>query len=76
MGFMVNQHGIEANPVKIKALLGMSSPKKPKDVMSLVGRVATLSRFMLRVIDHCTPFFDVLKGSKRFKWIDKCQQAF
>ena len=37
LGFMVNQRGIEANPKKIKALLEMSSPKKPKEVMSLAG---------------------------------------
>ena len=43
LGFMVNQRGIEANAEKIKALLEMSSPKKPKEVMSLIGRVATLS---------------------------------
>ena len=30
LGFMVNQHGIETNPKKIKALLEMNSPKKPK----------------------------------------------
>ena len=30
LGFMVNQRGIEANPKKIKALLEMNSPKKPK----------------------------------------------
>ena len=46
LGFMVNQHGIEANPEKIKALLEMSLPKKPKEVMSLTGRVAVLSRFV------------------------------
>ena len=76
LGFMVNQCGIETNPEKIKALLEMSSPKKPKEVMSLADRVATLSRFMSRVIDRCTPFFDVLKGSKRFEWTDKWEQAF
>ena len=43
LGFMVNQCGIEANPKKINALLEMSSPKKPKVVMSLASRVATLS---------------------------------
>ena len=31
LGFMVNQHGIEANPEKIKVLLEVSSPKKPKE---------------------------------------------
>ena len=76
LGFMVNQRGIEANPEKIKTLLKMSSPKKPKKVMSLAGRVVTLSRFVLRAMDCCTPFFDVLKGSKKFTWIDKCEQAF
>ena len=54
---------IEANPKKIKALLEMSSPKKPKEVIGLVGKVAALSSFVSRVIDHCVPFFDVLKGS-------------
>ena len=42
MGFMVNQCGIKANPKKIRVLLHMSSPKKPKEVMSLASRVAAL----------------------------------
>ena len=46
LGFMVKQHGIEVNPEKIKALLEMSSPKKPKEVISLADRVAALSLFV------------------------------
>ena len=76
MGFMVNQCGIEANPEKINALLEMSSPRKPKEVMSLADRVAVLSPFMSRATDRLAPFFDVLKGSKKFEWTDKCEQAF
>ena len=72
LGFMVNQREIEANPQKIKALLEMNSPKKPKEVMSLADRVAALRRFMSHSTNHCAPFFDVLKGSKRFEWTDKC----
>ena len=68
LGFMVNQQGIKANLEKIKAFLEMSSPKKPKMVMSLTDRVATLSRFMSRVTDCYEPFFDVLKESKKFEW--------
>ena len=74
--FMVNQRGIEANPEKIKALLEMSSLKKPKEVMSLVGKVAVLSRFVLWAANHCMPFFDVLKRSKKFEWTNKCEHAF
>ena len=76
LGFMVNQRGIKANHEKIKALLKMNSPKKPKEVMTLASRVAALSRFVSQVTDHYALFFNVLKGSKRFEWIDKCEQAF
>ena len=76
LDFMVNQRGIEANLKKINALLEMSSPRKPKEVMSLAGRVAALSGFMSRAIDRCIPFFDVLKGSKKFEWMNNCEQAF
>ena len=44
--------------------------------MSLAGRVAALSCFVSRATDRCAPFFDVLKGSKKFKWTNKCKQAF
>ena len=40
---MVNQQGIEANLEKIKELLGMSSPQKQKEVMSLAEKVVVLS---------------------------------
>ena len=46
LNFMVNQRGIEANPENIKALLDMSSPRNPKEEMSLADKVAALSRFI------------------------------
>ena len=56
LGFMVNQRRIEANPKKINVLLEMSSPQKPKMVMSLSGRVVALSRFMSRAQITVHPF--------------------
>ena len=76
LSFMVNHRGIEANPKKIQALIDMQSPTKTKEVQSLTGKVAALSRFISRATDKCLPFFDSLKGSKRFLWDDKCKQAF
>ena len=46
LGFMVNLRGIKVNPEKIQALLEIQSPCKPKEVLSLTGRVAALSRFV------------------------------
>ena len=54
----------------------MRSPSKTKEVQSLTGKMTALSRFILRAIDKCLPFFDSLKDSKRFLWADKCEQAF
>ena len=35
LGFIINRREIEGNPVKIKALIGMQTPKTIKDVQSL-----------------------------------------
>ena len=76
LGFMVNHKGIEANPEKIQAFIDIWSPTNMKEVQNLIGRVAALSRFISRTTDKCLPFFDSLKGSKRFLWDDKYEQAF
>ena len=44
----------------------MRSPSKTKEVQSLTGRVAALSRSISRTTNKCLPFFDSLKGNKRF----------
>ena len=76
LGFIVNHQGIEANPEKIQALIDMGSPSKTKEVQSLTGRVAGLSRFISRPTNKCLPFFDSLNGNKRFLWDDKYDQVF
>ena len=54
----------------------MSSPQKPKEVMSLAGKMEALSRFVSQAMDCCVPFFNMLKGSKKFEWTDKCEKTF
>ena len=53
MGFMVSQRGIEANPKKIQAIINMASPRTVKEVQKLIGRIATLNRFVSRATDKC-----------------------
>ena len=74
LGFMVSHRGIEANPDKIQAILNMETPRNVKDVQSLIGRVATLNRFVSKATDKCLPFFRVLR--KSFEWTYECQQVF
>ncbi|XP_062089480.1 uncharacterized protein LOC133796014 [Humulus lupulus] len=76
LGFIVSFGGIEANPDKIKALVEIPSPRKHKDVQSLTGRIAALSRFVSKATDKCIPFFNVLRGSQCFEWSVECEEAF
>ena len=76
LGFMVNQGSAEANMEKTQALIDMRSLSRTKEVQSLTDRVTALNRFISKAMDKCLPFFDALKGNKRFLWDDKCEQAF
>ena len=74
LGFMVSQRGIEVNLEKIRAIMELEPPKMVKEVQSLNGKIAALSRFVLKATDKCLPFFRTLR--KSFEWTDKCQKAF
>ncbi|KAM1798318.1 hypothetical protein ACFX12_032405 [Malus domestica] len=77
LGFMISQRGIEANPEKIKAILDMKEPVTSKDIQSLTGKVAALTRFISNATDRCASFFKALKGSKKYiSWIVECAEAF
>ncbi|KAI5354401.1 hypothetical protein L3X38_007296 [Prunus dulcis] len=77
LGFIINQRGIEANPKKIKAIIDMERPKTTKDIQSLTGRVAALTRFISKATDKCVPFFKALRGGKHhIVWTAECDKAF
>ncbi|KAM2336107.1 hypothetical protein ACFXTH_013453 [Malus domestica] len=77
LGFMISQQGIEANPEKIKTILDMKEPVTSKDIQSLTGKVAALTRFISKATDKCARFFKTLKGSKKYiTWTDEYAEAF
>ncbi|KAL0420855.1 UNVERIFIED_CONTAM: Retrovirus-related Pol polyprotein from transposon [Sesamum latifolium] len=76
LGFMVTQRVIEANPLKIKAILDMKAPTNINEVQRLTGRIATLSYFISKAAEKSLPFFKVLRKAKNFEWNTSCQQTF
>ena len=68
LGFFVSQHGIEANPDKIKAIEQIEAPKRIKDVHRLIGCVAAVSRFISKSAERALPFFKILKKAGPMKW--------
>ncbi|XP_071727250.1 uncharacterized protein [Rutidosis leptorrhynchoides] len=79
LGYIVTERGIKANPKKIQAIEDMASPKMKKEVQSLNGRLAALTRFLSRVADRSLPFMKVLKSclnKKDFAWTEEAETAF
>jgi len=76
LGFMLTHRGIEANPDKCEAISSMRSPVNLKELQRLVGRLTSLSRFLPRMSEKIPPIIKILKKADRFKWDDRCEDAF
>ncbi|KAL0433813.1 UNVERIFIED_CONTAM: hypothetical protein Slati_2715600 [Sesamum latifolium] len=57
LGFMVTQRGIEANPLKIKAIIDMKAPTCLNEAQKLTGGIAALSRFISKSAEKSLSFF-------------------
>ncbi|XP_013617422.1 PREDICTED: uncharacterized protein LOC106323924 [Brassica oleracea var. oleracea] len=68
LGYIVTQRGIGANPKQISAIFDLLSPKNSREVQRLTGSIAALNRFISRSTDKCLPFYELLRGNKRFVW--------
>ncbi|KAL0462652.1 UNVERIFIED_CONTAM: hypothetical protein Slati_0152800 [Sesamum latifolium] len=64
LGFMVTQRGIEANPLKIKAIIDMKAPTCLNEAQRLTGRIAALSRFISKSAKKSLPFFKTLRKQR------------
>ncbi|XP_075105025.1 LOW QUALITY PROTEIN: uncharacterized protein LOC107765109 [Nicotiana tabacum] len=76
LGFIVSRRGIELDPSKIKAIQELLPPKNKTEVMSLLGRLNYISRFIAQLTTTCEPIFKLLKKNAAVKWTDECQEAF
>ncbi|XP_070045892.1 uncharacterized protein [Nicotiana tomentosiformis] len=76
LGFIVSRRGIELDPTKIKAIRDLPPPRTKKEVMSLLGRLNYISRFIAQLTTTCDPIFKLLKKDAAIKWTDEYQEAF
>lgn len=54
----------------------MESHASKKQIQILMGRLATLNRFISKYLDRLHPFFSALKSASNGKWNEDCQKAF
>ncbi|GJV48249.1 reverse transcriptase domain-containing protein [Tanacetum coccineum] len=74
LGHLITKQGIRANPSKVKAIADTEQQKMLKDIQSLNGKLAALSRFLSKGAERPLPFFKVLKSCTDKKSIHWTQE--
>jgi len=75
LGYLVTQRGIEANSIKISAILEMKSPTYVKKGQILNGHLIALNWLLSRSNDKCKPFFQAIKKNGTYLcWDERCEQ--
>ena len=73
LGYIVFEHGIEANPKKIMAISNMGPIRNVKGVQRLTGCLATLSRLISRLGERGVLLYKLLKKMDTFVWTEEAQ---
>ncbi|GJW91500.1 reverse transcriptase domain-containing protein [Tanacetum coccineum] len=79
LGHLITRQGIIANPSKVKVVTDLVQPKTLKDILSLNGKLAALSRFLSKGAEKSIPFFKALKSctdKKIIQWMKEAEEAF
>ena len=76
LGHIVSECGIEVDPEKIRAILGMPALRTEREIRGFVGILQYISHFIARLIDICEPIFRLLRKSQPTVWDDDYQSAF
>ena len=75
LGHVVSRHMIEPSPTQVKILSQIEEPRTVRDVQSLAGKIAALSRFISKMPDRCKPFFHCIKQSLTLEWGEEQSKA-
>jgi hypothetical protein len=74
-GFIVSEHGIEANPEKIATITKMGPIYDLKGVQRVTGCLAALSHFISRLGEKALPLYHLLKKLEHFSWTLEAEEA-
>jgi hypothetical protein len=76
LDYIISQRGIEANPLKIKAIEALEKPTQLKDVQKFAGCLASLSRFVSRLGEKAMLLYQLMKKTDHFIWSQHIDDAF
>ena len=76
MGHIISKEELKPDPAKVKAVEEMPQPSCKQEVLSLLGFVNYLSRFLPRLADVAQPLRDLTSKDAKFTWAKQHDTAF
>jgi len=76
MGYIISEDGLKPDLAKVKAVEEMSKSTCKQQVLSLLGFVNYLSRFLPRFADVAQPLRDLTTKNAKFTWVNSRTQPF
>ena len=73
---VVSKEGIKVDPLKIKAVAEWPRPTNVTEVRIFLGLAGYYRRFLKDFSKIASPLINLLKKTSKFKWSNKCEQAF
>jgi hypothetical protein len=75
LGFIVSEHGIEANSEKVSTITNMGPIRDLKGVQRVMGCLVALSRFISCLGEKGLPLYRLLRKSECFSWTLEAEEA-
>ncbi|XP_046868367.1 uncharacterized protein LOC124460828 [Drosophila willistoni] len=76
LGHILSDHGIEADPEKVKVITDFRAPKTKEETRSFLGLVTYVGKFIPDLANTTEPLKRLIKANTKFDWTNKEQQAF
>nr|GEU33738.1 putative reverse transcriptase domain-containing protein [Tanacetum cinerariifolium] len=73
---VVNNEGIDVDPIKIEAVKNWRPPKTPTEIHSFLGLAGYYRRFIVNFSKIAKPLTLLTQENKKFEWADEQETAF
>lgn len=76
MGYVISRDGLKPDPDKVTAIKNMPRPTTKPKVLTLLGFVNCLSKFLPKLSDVSAPLRELTTEQSKFTWAKQHDEAF
>ena len=76
MGHVISKDGLKPDPEKVSAVKNMLKPTSKAEVLTLLGFINYLSKFLPKLSNMSAPLREFTVGQSKFAWAKQHDEAF